>query len=78
VFEGAGIEPGLAERLQESLREAHQTQEMLGDPSILLTSGMLRSVLSRFVKHTIPGLRVMSYQEVPDERQIKIVSSVGQ
>ena len=76
--EGAGIEPGLAERLQTSLKEAHQTQEMLGDPSILLTSGMLRSVLSRFVKHTIPGLRVMSYQEVPDERQIKIVSSVGQ
>ncbi|MFC3031790.1 flagellar biosynthesis protein FlhA [Pseudoalteromonas fenneropenaei] len=76
--EGAGIEPGLAERLQNSLREAHQTQEMLGEPSILLTSGMLRSVLSRFVKHTIPGLRVMSYQEVPEERQIKIVSSVGQ
>ncbi|KZN47146.1 flagellar biosynthesis protein FlhA [Pseudoalteromonas luteoviolacea] len=76
--EGAGIEPGLAERLQGSLREAHQTQEMLGEPSILLTSGMLRSVLSRFVKHTIPGLRVMSYQEVPDERQIKIISSVGQ
>jgi flagellar biosynthesis protein FlhA len=44
----------------------------------LLTSGMLRTVLSRFVKYTIPGLRVMSYQEVPDERQIKIVSSVGQ
>ena len=51
---------------------------MAGEPSILLTSGMLRTVLSRFVKYTIPGLRVMSYQEVPDERQIKIVSSVGQ
>ncbi|CAM4075331.1 flagellar biosynthesis protein FlhA [Pseudoalteromonas ostreae] len=76
--EGAGIEPGLAERLQQSLNEAHQNQEMAGEPSILLTSGMLRTVLSRFVKYTIPGLRVMSYQEVPDERQIKIVSSVGQ
>ncbi|WP_457934014.1 flagellar biosynthesis protein FlhA [Pseudoalteromonas sp. SCSIO 43210] len=76
--EGAGIEPGLAERLQVSLNEAHQNQEMAGEPSILLTSGMLRTVLSRFVKYTIPGLRVMSYQEVPDERQIKIVSSVGQ
>ncbi|GAA60026.1 flagellar biosynthesis protein FlhA [Pseudoalteromonas sp. BSi20652] len=76
--EGAGIEPGLAERLQLSLNEAHQNQEMAGEPSILLTSGMLRTVLSRFVKYTIPGLRVMSYQEVPDERQIKIVSSVGQ
>jgi len=74
--EGAGIEPGLAERLQVSLTQAHQ--EMAGEPSILLTSGMLRTVLSRFVKYTIPGLRVMSYQEVPDERQIKIVSSVGQ
>ena len=76
--EGAGIEPSLAERLQQSLNEAHQNQEMAGEPSILLTSGMLRTVLSRFVKYTIPGLRVMSYQEVPDERQIKIVSSVGQ
>ncbi|MGO2181287.1 MAG: flagellar biosynthesis protein FlhA [Pseudoalteromonas nigrifaciens] len=76
--EGAGIEPGLAERLQQSLNEAHQNQEMAGEPSILLTSGMLRTVLSRFVKYTIPGLRVMSYQEIPDERQIKIVSSVGQ
>lgn len=76
--EGAGIEPSLAERLQHSLTEAHQNQEMAGEPSILLTSGMLRTVLSRFVKYTIPGLRVMSYQEVPDERQIKIVSSVGQ
>ncbi|MBQ4831773.1 flagellar biosynthesis protein FlhA [Pseudoalteromonas sp. MMG010] len=76
--EGAGIEPGLAERLQHSLTDAHQNQEMAGEPSILLTSGMLRTVLSRFVKYTIPGLRVMSYQEVPDERQIKIVSSVGQ
>ena len=60
--EGAGIEPGLAERLQNSLGEAHQNQEMAGEPSILLTSGMLRSVLSRFVKHSLPGLRVMSYQ----------------
>ncbi|WP_042142932.1 MULTISPECIES: flagellar biosynthesis protein FlhA [unclassified Pseudoalteromonas] len=76
--EGAGIEPGLAERLQNSLSEAHQNQEMSGEPSILLTSGMLRTVLSRFVKNTIPGLRVVSYQEVPDEKQIKIISSVGQ
>ncbi|MBB1447580.1 flagellar biosynthesis protein FlhA, partial [Pseudoalteromonas sp. SG41-6] len=43
--EGAGIEPGLAERLQISLNEAHQNQEMAGEPSILLTSGMLRTVL---------------------------------
>ncbi|MCR5084009.1 MAG: flagellar biosynthesis protein FlhA [Succinivibrionaceae bacterium] len=75
--EGVGIEPGLADRMQKSLFEATSNQEMAGEPAILLTSGMLRSTLSRFVKNTIPGLRVLSYQEIPDDKQIKIVSVVG-
>lgn len=75
--EGIGIEPGLADRIQKSLAEASSNQEMAGEPSILLTSGMLRSTLSRFVKNSIPGLRVLSYQEIPDDKQIKIVSVVG-
>lgn len=76
--QGAGIEPGLAERLQQSLSNAHHQQEMAGEPSILLTSGMLRTVLSRFVKNTINGLTVLSYQEIPDDKQIKIVNAIGQ
>lgn len=76
--DGAGIEPGLAERIQQSLTEASSQQEMEGETPILLTSGVLRSVLSRFVKYTIPGLRVISYQEIPDDKQIKIVSAIGQ
>ena len=76
--DGAGIEPGLAERLQKSLTEGAQQQEMSGDAPILLTSGILRTVLAKFVKYTIPGLRVISYQEIPDDKQIKIVSAIGQ
>lgn len=76
--QGAGIEPGLAERLQQALTSANHEQEMAGEPSILLTSGMLRTVLSRFVKNTINGLTVVSYQEIPDEKQIRIVNSIGQ
>ena len=75
--EGIGIEPGMADRIQRSLMDATANQEMEGAPAILLTSGMLRSTLSRFVKNTIPGLRVLSYQEIPDDKQIKIVSVVG-
>ncbi|WP_448546829.1 flagellar biosynthesis protein FlhA [Thalassotalea fusca] len=76
--DGAGIEPGLAERLQTSLSDGAQQQEMAGDTPVLLTSGILRSVLAKFVKYTIPGLRVISYQEIPDDKQIKIVSAIGQ
>jgi len=75
--DGAGIEPGLAERLQTSLIEGAQQQEMAGDTPVLLTSGILRTVLSKFVKYTIPGLRVISYQEIPDDKQIKIISAIG-
>ena len=76
--DGAGIEPGLAERLQKSLNDASQQQELAGEPAVLLTSGMLRPVLSRFLKHAVQGLHVLSYQEIPDDKQIKIVSAVGQ
>ena len=76
--EGAGIEPGLAERMQQSLTEAAQRQELDGQAAVLLTSGVLRNTLARFVKNAIPGLRVLSYQEIPDDKQIRIVSAVGQ
>ncbi|NDV91802.1 flagellar biosynthesis protein FlhA [Alteromonas sp. 345S023] len=76
--DGAGIEPGLADKLQKSLQQASQQQELEGEPAVLLTSGMLRPVLSRFLKYSVAGLHVLSYQEVPDDKQIKIVSSVGQ
>jgi flagellar biosynthesis protein FlhA len=76
--DGAGIEPGLAERLQTSLNDAAQQQELAGEPAVLLTSGMLRPVLSKFLKHSVSGLHVLSYQEIPDDKQIKIVSAVGQ
>lgn len=75
--EGVGIEPGLADRLQKSLMEAATNQEMEGEPALLLTSGILRSTLARFVKNTIPALKVLSYQEIPDDKQIKIVTVVG-
>jgi len=76
--DGAGIEPGLADKIQRSLLESAQKQELSGQSAILLTSGVLRNTLARFVKNSIPSLHVLSYQEIPEEKQIKIVSSVGQ
>ena len=76
--EGGGIEPGLAERMHQSLTESAQTQEMNGSPAILLVSAQVRLMLMRFVKHSIPNMHVLAYNEVPDNMQIKIVSTVGQ
>ncbi len=74
---GAGIEPGLAESIHRGLVQSAQKQEMAGQPAVLLVSSPLRELLARFVRHTIPGLHVLAYNEVPDNKQLKIVATVG-
>ena len=75
---GAGVEPGLAERLHTALLESAQAQELAGQPAVLLVSAPLRTMLSRFVRHTITTLHVLSYNEIPTDKQIRIVATVGQ
>lgn len=75
--DSAFIEPGLAERLQQSLINAAQQQEMAGKPLVLLVAAPLRPMLSRFVRHSVPDMRVLAYTEVPDNKQISIDASVG-
>ncbi|QEY13015.1 MULTISPECIES: flagellar biosynthesis protein FlhA [unclassified Cellvibrio] len=75
--DSAFIEPGLADRLQQSLINAAQKQEMAGKPLVLLVAAPLRPMLSRFVRHSVPDMRVLAYTEVPDNKQISIEASVG-
>jgi len=76
--ESVGIEPGLAERLQKSLQEVAQRQEIRGETPVLLTAPTLRAMLARFARFGIPNLHVLSYQEIPDSKQVKIIATVGQ
>jgi flagellar biosynthesis protein FlhA len=75
---GAGIEPGLAEQMQKSLEESSRKMEMEGQAAVLLVSSFVRPWLARFVRHSISGLHVLAYNEIPEDRQIKVVSTVGQ
>jgi len=72
------IEPGIAEKLQQSLIQAAQRQELAGNPAVLLVSAALRPLLSRFVRYTVSGVKVLSFQEIPDNKQITIVATIGQ
>ncbi len=74
---GIGLEPGLAERMHSALQQSAQRQELAGQPAVLLVSMPLRLPLSRLVRHSIPNLHVLSYNEIPDSKQIRIVASVG-
>ena len=71
------LEPSMTEKLQSSLFEAARNQEMAGHPAVLLVSAMLRPVLSNFVRSMADNLYVISYQEMPDNKQITIAATIG-
>ncbi len=74
---GMALEPGLAGKLHQSLLDSAQRQELAGQPAVLLVSASLRTMLARFVKHSIAVMHVLSYDEIPDNKQIRIVASIG-
>jgi flagellar biosynthesis protein FlhA len=72
-----GLEPGLAERLQQNLADASRRQERLGEPAVLLVPPSLRQTLARFVRAGVPGLQVLAWNEIPDNRRVRLVTAVG-
>jgi flagellar biosynthesis protein FlhA len=75
--EETGFEPGMAEKLQQSLQSLAQKQEAGGAPAILLVQPKIRKMLAQFTKHSIDNMHVLSYQEIPDSKHIQIVGTVG-
>ncbi|MCB1685174.1 MAG: flagellar biosynthesis protein FlhA, partial [Pseudomonadales bacterium] len=71
------IEPGLAERLQRSIVDAAQRQEINGKPAVLLTGGGVRRLLARFVRFSRQVVHVLAYEEIPENRQITVIATIG-
>ena len=71
------LEPGLAERLHEQLATTTQRQEASGEPAVLLVAPPLRAALARFTRAAVPGLRVLAWNEIPDNRRVRMVAAVG-
>jgi flagellar biosynthesis protein FlhA len=44
---------------------------------MLLVTPPIRPWLAKLVRHSIPGLQVLAYNEIPDNKQIKVVANIG-
>jgi flagellar biosynthesis protein FlhA len=75
--QGAALEPGLAERLHQNLIECVTRQEGRGEPAVLLVPGGIRAAIARLVRHSIPSLSVLAYGEVPEDKRLRLVGSIG-
>lgn len=72
-----GLEPGLADALTAQAEAAAQQQQQLGLTPVLLVPGPLRALLSKFLRRTLPQLKVLSHAELPETKTIKVVGLVG-
>jgi len=75
--DSAVLEPSMAEKLQTSLIQAAEKQELSGKPPVLLVAAPVRPLMARFVRFGLQNVQVLSYQEIPDNRQVTIVATVG-
>ena len=71
------IEPGSAEKLSQQTEVAARQQEQMGMTPVLLVPAPLRNALSKFLRRTVPHLRVLSHDELPDNKSIRVTNLIG-
>jgi flagellar biosynthesis protein FlhA len=72
-----GFEPGLADRIQTALGDSARRQDAAGEPAVLLVAPKIRPWIARLMRHSTPSLSVLAYNEVPENRRIRVIAAVG-
>ena len=75
--EGTSIEPGLADTLSRQTELAAQQQVQMGMTPVLVVPAQLRVALAKFLRRAIPDLRVLSQEELPDSKTIRVTNLIG-
>ncbi|WP_110665481.1 flagellar biosynthesis protein FlhA [Salinicola halophilus] len=74
---GGALEPGLAETLMQQSAAAVERQQSRDEPTVLVVQHALRPLLSRFLRRQLKSLAVLSQAEIPDDRQLRVTTSIG-
>ena len=72
-----GFEPGLADRIQTALADSTRRQDAAGEPAVLLVAPKIRPWIARLMRHSTPSLAVLAYNEIPENRRIRVIAAVG-
>ncbi len=71
------VEPELAERMHQSITKSVHRREAAGEPPVLLVPGIIRPLLSKLTRASIPGLHVLAYHELPEGKNLRLVETIG-
>jgi flagellar biosynthesis protein FlhA len=71
------IDPQLLAQLQVNMPVAREQMRQQHTPPLLLVLPQVRPLLARYAKLFAPGLHVLSYNEIPENRDVSIIGTVG-
>lgn len=71
------IEPMMLNTIQNKLSEYAKKQVTIGNPVILLVADKLRPMMSRLLRPGIKELHVLAFSEMPDDKNIQLLSTLG-
>lgn len=71
------IEPSLLGKLQQVMPQLKDEMQRQGHSPVLLVTPQLRPLLARYARTFARGLKVLSYNEVPENMHIDVVGTLG-
>ena len=71
------IDPHLLAQLQLNMPVAREQMKQAATPPLLLVLPQIRPLLARYARLFAPGLHVLSYNEIPENRAVSIIGTLG-
>ena len=71
------VDPQLLAQLQQHMPAARDTMKNQAKSPLLLVTPQIRPLLARYARLFAPGLHVLSYNEVPEMREINVAGTLG-
>ena len=66
------------DKIHEALTQIARRQETAGSPFVLIVNTKLRPWLARLTRFSLPELHVLAYGEIPQDKSLRVVASVGE
>jgi len=71
------VDPHLLSQLQSNMPMAREQMKQQATPPLLLVMPQIRPLLARYARLFAPGLHVLSYNEIPEQREVSVIGTLG-
>ncbi len=77
ALDNFSVDPHLLSQLQANMPMVREQMKQQATPPLLLVMPQIRPLLARYARLFAPGLHVLSYNEIPEQREVSVIGTLG-